>query len=113
MKDPNLTTNALPQTDGYGTQRKQTYVLLLLMLIYAISRVDRIAIGIVQEPIKHEFLLSDFQLGLLGGPAFAILYSLLGLPAAQMAERRNRTSFVAFALALWSVATAACGLATG
>jgi predicted MFS family arabinose efflux permease len=111
--DAKASTGADRQAEGYGTRGRQTYVLLLLTLIYALSLVDRIAIGIVQEPIKHAFLLSDFQLGLLGGPAFAILYSLLGLPVAQMAERRNRTSVIAFSLALWSVATAACGMAVG
>ncbi len=111
--DTDAPTAARQEAQGHGTRKTQTYVLLLLMVIYALSLVDRIAIGIVQEPIKHEFGLTDFQLGLLGGPAFAVLYSLLGLPAAQLAERRSRTSFVAFSLALWSVATAACGMAVG
>lgn len=99
-------------SDGYGSPGLRMYVLVLLMLINAMSLVDRVAIGIVQEPIKHEFTLTDFQLGMLGGPAFAILYSLLGLPAAQLSERRGRISIVSISLTLWSLATAACGLAS-
>lgn len=112
IESPELAQAPAP-ADGYGTRPTQAYALLLLMVIYSLSLVDRIAVGIVQEPIKHEFRLSDLQLGLLGGPAFAILYSLLGLPVAQMAERRNRTTIIAVSLALWSLATAACGLALG
>ena len=97
---------------GYGTVKSRTIALILLTVIYALSLVDRIAIGIVQEPVKAEFGLTDFQLGLLGGPAFAILYSLLGLPLARLAEYRSRTGLISVSLALWSVATAVCGIVT-
>ncbi|AEG51071.1 major facilitator superfamily MFS_1 [Sphingobium chlorophenolicum L-1] len=99
------------QYQGYGTPRMRNYALFMLTLISALSLVDRVALGIMQEPIKKEFQLTDFQLGILGGPAFAILYSMLGLPIAQLAERYSRISIVSVSLAAWSVATAACGMA--
>jgi len=87
------------------------YILLLLLLVNAVNIADRLVLGIMQEPIKHEFRLSDFQLGLLGGPVFAVLYSLLSLPIARFAEWGNRISIIALATALWSGATALCGFA--
>ena len=87
------------------------YILLVLLLVNAINIADRLVLGIMQEPIKHEFQLSDFQLGLLGGPVFAVLYSLLSLPIARFAEWGNRISIIALATAVWSGATALCGFA--
>lgn len=113
IDSPDVVGAKVTPSDGYGARSAQVYTLLILTVISALSLVDRVAVGMVQEPIKQEFLLSDFQLGLLGGPAFAVLYSLLGLPVAQMAERGNRTTIVAVSLALWSIATAATGLALG
>ena len=92
-------------------RRSGAALLVLLCLANALNLSDRILLGVVQEPIKAEFGLSDFQLGLLGGPAFAVLYSLLGLPIARFAERSNRSLIVAGALALFSAMTAACGVA--
>jgi len=56
--------------------------------------------------------LSDFQLGLLGGPAFAFLYVILGFPFARLAERYNRVRIIAMVFAFWSLMTALCGAAT-
>ena len=91
--------------------RAGALMLVLLCLANALNLADRVLLGVIQEPIKAEFGLSDFQLGLLGGPAFAVLYSLLGLPIAWLAERSNRSAIVAGALALFSLMTAACGVA--
>ncbi|MDB5685603.1 MAG: hypothetical protein JWR77_192 [Rhizorhabdus sp.] len=88
------------------------YALGLLCLTQAFNIGDRMVIGIVQEPIKLEFGLSDFQLGLLGGPAFAILYSLMTIPIARIADRANRIAIVSIALGVWSALTATCGLAS-
>ncbi len=86
------------------------FVLAMLFLAYAFNYIDRVLLGIVQEPIKAEFGLSDFQIGLLGGPAFALLYTFLGIPIARIAERANRVSIIAIAMILWSGMTALCGL---
>ena len=85
--------------------------LVLLCLANACNLADRMLVGILQEPVRLEFGLSDFQLGLLGGPAFAILYSLLSIPVARIADRSNRIAVVAIALGAWSTFTAICGFA--
>jgi predicted MFS family arabinose efflux permease len=91
--------------------RQAICTLALLCLANAFNLADRMLLGIVQEPIRAEFALSDFQLGLLGGPAFAILYALMGVPIARLAERANRAAIIGCALAWFSGMTAICGLA--
>jgi len=91
--------------------RYRYYVLSALLLVATFNFIDRVVVGVLQEPIKREFGLSDFQLGLLGGPAFAILYVASGFPLARLAEHRNRTNIIAWVFAIWSGMTAVCGLA--
>lgn len=98
--------------NGYGSPTYRAYVLGALLVLYTFNFIDRIVLGIVQEPIKREFGLQDWQLGLLGGPAFALLYTLLGIPIARLAERRSRINIIAFCAGFWSLMTAACGLTT-
>ncbi len=102
---------AAPAFTGYSTKSYRAYVLGALLLVYTFNFIDRVVIGILQEPIKTELGLSDFQLGLLGGPAFALLYTLLGIPIARLAERANRVVILVLGVALWSAMTAACGFA--
>jgi MFS family permease len=83
----------------------------MLLLVYAFNFIDRIMFGILVPPIKHEFLLTDTELGLLGGTAFALFYTALGIPIGWLADRLNRVWIVTIALALWSAFTAACGAA--
>lgn len=85
--------------------------LALLTLIYVVNFVDRQLVGIVGQPMKAELALSDKQLGLLGGLAFALFYTVLGLPIARAADRRSRVGIIAISLALWSAMTALCGMA--
>lgn len=85
--------------------------LAVLCLTYLLSYMDRTVLSVLQEPIKREFGLSDTQLGLLGGPAFAILYSLTGLGIARLAERVDRGRLIAACVAVWSLMTALCGVA--
>src|SRR5690606_487721 len=89
------------------------WVLLLMTLTYTSSFMDRTILSILQNPIKQELQLSDTQLGLLGGFAFALFYSTLGVPVARLAERMDRRRLIAASLVIWSVATAASGLAFG
>jgi MFS family permease len=96
---------------GYGTKSYRGFVLAMLLLVYTFNFIDRVAIDILQEPIKKEFGLSDFQLGLLKGAAFAILYTLLGIPLARLAERANRVTILSVCVGLWSIFTALCGMA--
>lgn len=83
----------------------------MLLLVYAFNFIDRIMLGILVPPIKHEFALTDTELGLLGGTAFALFYTALGVPIGWLADRLNRVWILTIALALWSAFTAACGAA--
>lgn len=88
-------------------------VLAMLMIAYILNFLDRQLLGILATPIKADLKLTDTQLGMLGGLAFAALYSILGVPAALLADRTSRSSVVAIALAIWSGFTALCGLTAG
>lgn len=88
------------------------YVLGMLTLVYVFNFLDRQLLIILQEPIKLELGLSDTQLGLLSGLAFAAVYATASIPLAQLAERWDRRSIVAISLATWSGVTALTGLVT-
>ena len=83
----------------------------MLVLVYTFNFIDRQIVGILAVPIKADLGLTDTQLGLMGGLAFALFYSLLGIPIALLADRGNRTRIIGIALVVWSLMTAACGLA--
>jgi len=89
----------------------QIYSLALLVLLNLSNYLDRTIIGILQQPMKLDLRLEDWQLGIISGPAFALFYSLAGVPIARLAERLNRVRLLAFALAVWSSMTALCGAA--
>ncbi|AMW05194.1 spinster family MFS transporter [Gemmatimonas phototrophica] len=88
-------------------------VLAMLILAYTFNFLDRQILGILKEPIKRDLGLTDTQLGLMGGLAFAMLYSTLAVPIAWAADRMSRTWIMTGALTLWSGFTMACGAATG
>ena len=87
------------------------YALGVLTLVYTSSHVDRQIMGIVLEPIKQELGVSDTEMGFLVGLTFAIFYATLGMPIAMLADRANRRNIVTAATFIWSMMTAACGLA--
>lgn len=87
------------------------FVLAMLTLVYVFSFIDRQILVILAEPIKADLGLSDTQLGLLTGLAFAALYVTLGLPIARFADRGNRKNVVVVSLAIWSFMTAISGSA--
>jgi MFS family permease len=86
-------------------------VTLLLMLAYAFNAADRGLISIVAQAMKLDLRLSDAQLGLLAGTAFASLYAASSIPIARLAERYSRVSIISLALAAWSALTALCASA--
>nr|WP_254447819.1 MFS transporter [Sphingomonas sp. ID1715] len=90
---------------------RRTLTLFLLTLTYFFSYMDRQILSILLEPIRADLKLSDTQLGLLTGLAFAVFYATLGIPVARLADRGNRRNIVAISLAVWSLFTALCGLA--
>ncbi len=89
------------------------WVLALFLFVATFGFVDRIIVQILVQPIKAELHVSDAQMGLLGGLTFAVLYVLLSIPIARLAERKSRIAIASIGTALWSVATAACGVASG
>jgi MFS family permease len=93
-------------------RRSASIVLLLLLIAYIFNYLDRQILGILAGPIIAELQLNDRQFGLLSGPPFAILYSLLGIPFAFLADRTSRSRVVAAAVAFWSAFTGLCGTAT-
>lgn len=96
-----------PYSKGYTR-----YAMWLLLGIYIINFLDRQVVNILAEPIKNDLGLADWQLGLLSGLAFAVLYTILGIPIAQLAQRKNRSVIIASSVAVWSGFTALCGTAT-
>lgn len=87
------------------------YVVALLVVAYAFAIVDRIAIGLLVEPMKADLGINDTQMGLLQGFAFAAFYTLFGLPMGLLVDRWRRVRLLAIGIAVWSAATVACGLA--
>jgi MFS family permease len=88
------------------------YLLTLLMVILAFNYVDRLALGLVLQNIKADFRVSDTQLGFLSGIAFALFYSVMGIPIARWADRGNRVTIISLTVALWSAMVALCGAAS-
>lgn len=99
---------ARQSTPGY-----RGVVLAMLLLVYTFNFLDRQILGILAVPIKADLGLSDAEFGAIGGLAFALLYSILGVPLAYLADRTSRSAVIAGSLAVWSAFTALCGTATG
>jgi MFS family permease len=87
------------------------YVVFILLLAYALSYVDRQILSLMVGPIRKDLNLTDTQLSLLHGFAFALFYTFLGVPLGWWADRRNRKNLMGVGLGIWGIATAACGLA--
>ncbi|MDH5275171.1 MAG: MFS transporter [Gammaproteobacteria bacterium] len=101
----------VPFSYVYPSPARAWYLVILLTTAYVFSFVDKYLPALLIEPIKHDLGASDTQMGLLLGPAFAVLYATLGLPLGWLADRTRRTTLVAAGVALWSLATAVSGLA--
>lgn len=95
-----------------GASSSPRILLSLLLLAYIFNFLDRQILGILAEPIKAELHLTDTEFGAIGGLAFALLYSVLGLPLAYLADRTSRSGVIAASVAVWSAFTALCGTAT-
>ena len=94
------------------TKKYRNYALGVLLLGYVVNFIDRSILSILLEPIKNDLLLTDTQLGLLGGLAFAMFYATLGIPIASLADRWSRTKVLAISMIIWSAMTAVCGAAS-
>jgi MFS family permease len=103
--DVPVATRAWPSTP------RAWFALFVLMLAYIAGYVDRQVLSLLVVPIKASLGLTETELGLLQGMAFGLFYTLLGLPIARLVDRSNRRNLLAAGIALWSLASAACGLA--
>lgn len=92
--------------------RYKRYLLTVLVVILAFNFVDRLALGLVLEDIKVDLDLSDTELGFLSGIAFALFYSVMGIPIARWADRGNRVTIISVTAVLWSLMVALSGSAT-
>jgi len=89
----------------------RVYCTSVIFFVLVLAYVDRGILGVVLEPIKAEFGLTDTHLGYLTGPAFAIFYAVLGIPLARWSDVGNRRVVISLCLAIWSGMTALAGLA--
>lgn len=107
-----MSNSSVGRQGGSGGLAGATAMLVMLAIANAFNFGDRVLLGVVQEPLRAEFHLDDFQMGLLGGPAFALLYTFMGFPLARLAERHNRVTIISLALAGWSFMTLLGGMAS-
>lgn len=87
------------------------YLVILCMIAYLFSFIDRQIIALLVEHIRADFDISDTQFSLIHGFSFAIFYAVMGLPIARLADTKSRPVIIAAGIAFWSCATAVCGLA--
>ncbi len=87
------------------------YVVVVLMIAQTFSFIDRMIMGLLVEPVRNTFGISDTQYSLLAGMAFAVFYAVMGLPLARIADRYSRRWLISIGIAVWSVMTALCGAA--
>ncbi len=97
--------------DSYSSPKGSYYTLVLLTIVYSFNFIDRQLLAILQESIKADLALSDSQLGLLTGFAFAVFYVTAGISIARWADQSNRRNIIALAVFIWSFMTALSGLA--
>lgn len=103
-----MTERKNPTTQGQGTAWRLAF---LLFLVNSLSFVDRQILTLLVEPIRADLEISDTQISLLQGIAFASFYALLGLPLGRLADRTDRPRLIAVGIGIWSVMTAVSGLA--
>ena len=115
MSEPSTEQGAgsepLAVENPYKSDKVRNYALGLLTVGYCFNFIDRQLLSILQEAIKVDLVLSDGQLGLLTGFAFAMFYVSAGIPIARWADRGNRRNIVSYAIGIWSLMTAISGLA--
>jgi MFS family permease len=96
---------------GYPTRGVAWYTVFVLMLCYTLSYADRQILAFLVGPLKHDLQISDTEVGLLQGVAFALVYTLFGLPMGALADRFSRRNLIAIGVIFWSVTTALCSVA--
>ena len=104
-------TIAATEDEPGGSLAYPWYIVSLCMLAYIFSFIDRQVISLLIDPIRADLQISDTQFSLLHGLAFAMLYAVAGIPIARLADSRSRPAIIAIGICVWSMATAACGMA--
>ena len=104
-------SQSLPRSDDYPNPVYSWYVVGILMLAYTNSFIDRQILSLLIEPIQRDLGINDTQISLLAGLAFAIFYTVMGVPIARLADQKNRRTIILWGISIWSVLTATCGLA--
>jgi MFS family permease len=99
------------ETSSYPSSFAAWYSVAVLLLMYIFSFIDRTAISLIVEPMKRDLHISDTQMGMLQGLAFALLYTFLGLPIARLSDRHSRRAIIAAGVFIWSIMATLCGLA--
>jgi MFS family permease len=105
------TTTAGNSDSSYPSSFAAWYSVAVLMLMYIFSFIDRTTISLLVEPMKRDLHISDTQIGMLQGLAFALLYTFLGLPIARLSDRYSRRAIIAGGVFIWSIMATLCGLA--
>jgi MFS family permease len=99
------------ETDAERSERHGWYLVCTLLLFYIFSFIDRQIISLLVEPIKRDLQVSDTQIGLLQGLAFALFYTAFGIPIGRLADRMNRKTIIGAGVVIWSLMAALCGMA--
>ncbi len=99
------------QEPPYPSNAYAWYVVVILTFAYILSFLDRQIMALMVQPIKRDLGISDTSMSLLLGLAFAIFYTILGLPIGRLADRASRRGIIGWGIALWCLMTAMCGLA--
>ena len=102
---------SLSKLDDYPKPLYSWYVVGILMLAYTNSFIDRQILSLLIEPIQRDLEINDTQISLLAGLAFAIFYTVMGVPIARLADQKNRRTIILWGISIWSLLTATCGLA--
>jgi MFS family permease len=102
---------AASKDGSYPSSFASWYSVAVLLLMYIFSFIDRTTISLLVEPIKRDLHISDTQIGMLQGLAFALLYTFLGLPIARLSDRYSRRAIIAAGVFVWSIMATWCGFA--
>ncbi len=110
------TTASLPAQHSlypppYPASGRAWYAVVVLLVAYISSMIDRVVLGFLVAPIKETFGVNDVAVSVLGGIAFTVFYTLMGLPAGWLADRVHRRNMAVVGVLLWSAATVYCGFA--
>jgi len=112
VSQPGAATGAAADTETETAPGARAwYMVVVCMVLYVLSQLDRQIITMLIQPIRADLQISDTQFSFIQGLAFALFYGLMGIPIARLADSRSRPLIIVCGVAVWSIATAACGLA--